>query len=737
MKTKILILLLLCGMCRGVVNTTSTRAGPYAGNGSNTTFTFSFSFTDTSEIVVRTRTSGVESDPLTETTDYSVSAASDTGGTVTFVTAPASGTTVTINRVSTATQSNDIDAASSISFTSLEASHDRAMRLIQEEQAVGNRAIVMPISDDPDLDMVLPSSSSRASKALMFDSSGNVIAEGTTPNALSDFSFIDDSTGYADLNTAVAAIGTTQTTLYITANTTVTDNLTVPSTIELRFQRQGKLTIAANKNVTINGPMTGGLSQRFDGDGTVSFGDGYIFEVFPQWWGAVADDSTDDADAITACILAANTDNSRIRVTFPTGVYRIVDTTLSMTAYDNWVGAGKRCTVLSFEGDTSGIDCNDNITLRDMTCRGDATLGDGMIGLDCTNDGTLNITNVRFDGFDVGVNLNTTFTASFNNCEFRDNTTSGIGANGSTNNGIHFNDCYIGSNPTGALIRGNLMSFIGCTIEGGTNYGIRATSPQSKLLIMSCHIETNGTGGEISIEGGGDGLTVINNTIAIEASGKGINIEGVRLKGAVIQGNRFTHGADGTAIIFDPNVRSPLLIKNIYDNTGTDITDNSTTGYCTLADAGSQDIVAAGLLQGDNLVTVNVNMSDVSVRLLHTTPFQLVAAPGADKFLEFVSATLYMDVTTPFDNAAGDGNLKISFVDENGTVVSNTIEGDDFIDTTSDRITNVTPLSDVDVAASNSINKALVIFNDGGAYSSGTDSVLSVKTTYRVHTAGF
>ena len=77
-----------------------TNSVTYSGNGSTTVFPYSFKIFANSDLVVSLRndTTGV-STTQTLTTDYTVSGAgTDSGGNVTFVTAPASGNTVKIER---------------------------------------------------------------------------------------------------------------------------------------------------------------------------------------------------------------------------------------------------------------------------------------------------------------------------------------------------------------------------------------------------------------------------------------------------------------------------------------------------------------------------------------------------------------------------------------------------------------------------------------------------------------
>ena len=87
----------------------STSSVSYSGNGATTGFSYTFKIFADSDLVVslKNNTTGV-STTQTLTTDYTVSGAgSDSGGNVTFVTAPPSGNTVIIRRVLPYTQETD------------------------------------------------------------------------------------------------------------------------------------------------------------------------------------------------------------------------------------------------------------------------------------------------------------------------------------------------------------------------------------------------------------------------------------------------------------------------------------------------------------------------------------------------------------------------------------------------------------------------------------------------------
>jgi hypothetical protein len=145
---------------------------------------------------------------------------------------------------------------------------------------------------------------------------------------------------------------------------------------------------------------------------------------------------------------------------------------------------------------------------------------------------------------------------------------------------------------------------------------------------------------------------------------------------------------------------------------------------------------STSLLGVDQTVTVTITAAEVIA--LKAAPKTLVAAPGAGKMLEFVSAVLLLDhAGTGFTENAD--NCTINYTDGSGVVASQTIESTGFIDQTADTATNVLPKINVIAAATAIANKALVLYNPNDEFADGgtTTSVIRAKVTYRVHSTGW
>lgn len=161
------------------VTTTSVYV-QYDGNGSTTVFTVPFQFFSASHLKVTLISSNGTETVKSLTTHYTVAGGQDSNGipqtgTVTMLTAPASGEKLRIERVTTKTQSTTYTNNDAFPAQTTEAAFDRA-RLIDQEVALKvDRALVIPMADYHDgVDPALPAA--VANKYIRF----NAAADGLT-----------------------------------------------------------------------------------------------------------------------------------------------------------------------------------------------------------------------------------------------------------------------------------------------------------------------------------------------------------------------------------------------------------------------------------------------------------------------------------------------------------------------------------------------------------------------------
>lgn len=134
------------------------------------------------------------------------------------------------------------------------------------------------------------------------------------------------------------------------------------------------------------------------------------------------------------------------------------------------------------------------------------------------------------------------------------------------------------------------------------------------------------------------------------------------------------------------------------------------------------------------LRVATVNIATGAVLTMATTPVELVAAPGAGKFIEFISAQIILDYNSVPYTESGD-NMAIRYTNGSGVIVSQDIESTGFITAAADTITNAIPKIDALVSATGAVNQALVLDNIGTDFGAG-NSDLIIKIAYRIITTG-
>jgi len=129
----------------------------------------------------------------------------------------------------------------------------------------------------------------------------------------------------------------------------------------------------------------------------------------------------------------------------------------------------------------------------------------------------------------------------------------------------------------------------------------------------------------------------------------------------------------------------------------------------------------------DNTVYVEeVALTAANLIAMYTTPVQLVAAPGAGKVLEVVSASIIFDYGTT--QMTGGGAVVIE-EETSQTALTGTVAAA-VIQAAADSITKVLP-----VAATLVANKGIFISNATAVFAAG-DGVARVKVAYRTHSTG-
>jgi len=194
----------------------------YTGDGAVTAFTYPFPIFTNADIEVYE-----DATLKTITTDYTVTGAGvSTGGTVTFVTAPAAGVVVTLLRNLKIQRTTDFQESGEFRSKVINDELDKQVAMSQQVNDRVDRSLRLA-DTDPDATLTLPLSAARASKVLGFDSSGDVVV------STMDLSAIENgATSAAASATAASAAQTAAETAQAGAETAETNATTQATNAE-------------------------------------------------------------------------------------------------------------------------------------------------------------------------------------------------------------------------------------------------------------------------------------------------------------------------------------------------------------------------------------------------------------------------------------------------------------------------------------------------------------------------
>ncbi len=411
---------------------------------------------------------------------------------------------------------------------------------------------------------------------------------------------------YDSFADALAAIGSVRKTLLIPTEQPVTADQVVAENVHLLFLEGGMLNVDPGVTVSIIGPLTAPISQLFTGDGTVVFGSyaGYpqrnhIEQVYPQWWGAVGDNSHDDTAAIQAAVDSFQTYGGPVvnafpypvggTIFFPTGVYKTTDT-IHLKPYLRMIGADYRGTCIRSHSDTEntpvlyGLDAR-WIHIQDLTIEGPSLPGQHGIHLKRTGAFGVKFTFSRLAlyGHYNAIEIEGDSTgSSMRDLYIRRPANSGLHSSGGSFSTCKFDSMYI-SNTGGPAI--DISGAGVCTfnniiteVTGGDGMRIGASRCVFNGLYLGDKIGYLGDGNGIVLVGGGhnvfnafnfDGGTNAQSAIVLDGSVGNI------FNGLVVMGNM-----DRYLIEWKNDAGTPddLLKPSVFNNIVT--TSGPKLGFC-------------------------------------------------------------------------------------------------------------------------------------------------------------
>lgn len=235
---------------------TTTPRLSYTADGSTAAFTFNFEIADSSSIAVY-----VGSTLKTLTTDYTVSF--DTGtsgtGTVTFTSAPSSGT-VTLIRDTNLARTVDFQEGGAFLAATVNAEFDRlSQAVIDSTDKIEKRAILLAEPNTETATLTLPDAATRADKQLSFDSSGDIQVTSAGTGTVSNIATGTGLTGGPITTTGTIAIDSTVATL--TGSQTLT-NKTLTTPVISSISNTGTVTLPTATDTLVGRATTDTLTNK-------------------------------------------------------------------------------------------------------------------------------------------------------------------------------------------------------------------------------------------------------------------------------------------------------------------------------------------------------------------------------------------------------------------------------------------------------------------------------------------
>jgi len=211
----------------------------------------------------------------------------------------------------------------------------------------------------------------------------------------------------------------------------------------------------------------------------------------------------------------------------------------------------------------------------------------------------------------------------------------------------------------------------------------------------------------------------------------------------------------GATLVDDPNAniaRATLgFLNNAFWNSLIDDTTNAivqaTLGLLDEDDMASDDASYPASQQSvkayvdSSILSVVIDINSLEIQALAASPFELVAAGGANTLIEFVSATLIMEYGSEvLAEPSAPDDLAIEYNDGTGTQIV-TWDTTGFITNNADAMEIVNSASvgggASAIPAATNVNKNIALVNTGGEYTGNAtaDTTIKVFVTYRLHTS--
>ncbi|MDP4092219.1 MAG: hypothetical protein Q8920_02565 [Bacillota bacterium] len=157
------------------------------------------------------------------------------------------------------------------------------------------------------------------------------------------------------LNNIITGVGSNNTDLYFPKGIyKISGNITFPDNITLTFEKGAMLSVDNSKTVTINGQINAEMFQVFTGAGAVN-GPANNPQIYPQWWGAKGDGSTDDSASLKKTIDSSTVNNT---IFISNGSFNLNNNTINITKSLKISGSGILNNAKLYITGTSNVEIN-------------------------------------------------------------------------------------------------------------------------------------------------------------------------------------------------------------------------------------------------------------------------------------------------------------------------------------------------------------------------------------------
>ena len=136
--------------------------------------------------------------------------------------------------------------------------------------------------------------------------------------------------------------------------------------------------------------------------------------------------------------------------------------------------------------------------------------------------------------------------------------------------------------------------------------------------------------------------------------------------------------------------------------------------------------------------TQKTTLTAAQIKALAATQIDIFDAPGANRVAIPIAVLAQLhDDGTDYDDAASDGDLIVKYVDGSGKALSAAVDGDGFIDATTEAFAKFDVSTAVATATvAQAENVAVVLDNDGAEFTTGTRTMTVLCTCLVYNVAG-